>query len=116
MMNCKKSPLRWEQGPLIAGVPPVLANFSSVDDKELVWRCLKDGCRTTSVVVTQDSNTRMKKEGEMKKRRKKSKSSYHAKCFDSEALASCQDDDHQHSDSETNKKDDVVWLAIKIED
>ena len=99
----------WDDGPFVAGVPPVLVNFFSYEDKTLVWRCLKDGCRGTSVVVTQDSRTRDKGVYKMKKKRKKS--NFHAKChhpLDSDNIDdSCEATEEDTDD--TKEKDDVVW-------
>ena len=50
----------------------------------MVWKCLKNGCRGTSVVVTQDSRTREDKDGIIKTKKRRRKSSFHAKCHDSD--------------------------------
>ena len=67
-------------GPLVARAPPILVNFLSFEEKSLVWRCLKDGCRSTSVVVTQDSGSRRDKAGIIVTKKKKKKINFHARC------------------------------------
>ena len=95
----------------MAGVCPVLVTFFSHEDKALVWRCLKDGCRGTSVVVTQDSRTRREKEGVVKIKRRRKKSNFHAKCHhpaDSDNINdSCDAADEDSDDAKV--KDEIVW-------
>ena len=73
----------------------------------MVWRCLKNGCRGASVVVTQDSRTREEKDGIIKTKRRRRKSNFHAKCHDSDPThEECNTRDEDFVD--TKEEDDIV--------
>ena len=108
--------IRWPEGPHVAGVPPIIVNFSSLEDKSHVWKCLKDGCRKTTVVVTQDSKSRREKLGIVQIKRKRKTSDFHANCRHSRdssflnADGSNIDDDCGHDDF----KDDKSRLELSL--
>ena len=58
-------------------------NFSNLEDKNLVWKCMKDGCRNANVVVTQDSRARRDGAGIAQKPRRRKMSDFHANCHHS---------------------------------
>ena len=100
--------VRWPDGPHVAGVPPIIVNFSSLEDKSHVWKCLKDGCRNTTVVVTQDSTSRREKAGIVKIKRKRKGSDFHANCHHSRdptlnADSNNIDDECEHEDDKNDK-------------
>ena len=64
----------------MGGVPPIIVNFSLLEDKLHVWKCLKDGCRNSPVVVTQDSKYRREQAGIVIQKRKRKSSDFHANC------------------------------------
>ena len=46
---------RWEAGPPLADLQPVLLEFHDKKDKVDVYNCLRDGLEQTGCVVTEDS-------------------------------------------------------------
>ena len=72
---------RWPDGPVVNCVPPILVNFSTLEDKSLVLNSLKEGCKTPKVYVTTDSKSRRENAGITLMKRKRKKSDYHAHCF-----------------------------------
>ena len=58
-----------------------MVNFSSFEDKTLVWTSWNDGFKTPNVIVTKDSRSRREKAGLLMKKKKRKKSDYHANCF-----------------------------------
>ena len=46
---------RWEAGPPLADLQPVLLEFHEKKDKVDVYNCLRDGLEQTGCVVTEDS-------------------------------------------------------------
>jgi len=77
---------RWHEGPVVGDSFPILVDFSSFEDKSLVWKSWKEGFKTPGVFLTKDSRSRREKAGLSVKRKKKTKNDYHAKC-----LLSCKD-------------------------
>ena len=99
---------RWQEGPRVGSVPPIIVNFSSLEDKCHVWKCLKDGCRNTKVVVTQDSKSRREKAGIVQKKRRRKPSNFHCKCFHSRDSNFLSDECHIKNDDfelENDKND-----------
>ena len=92
----------------MAGVPPIIVNFSSLEDKCHVWKCLKDGCRNSNAVVTQDSKSRRERAGIVQQKRRRKVSDFHAKCRHSKD-SSFLDSDCSNHDEDTengNEKND----------
>ena len=106
----KKASDRWDDGPTVGGAAPILVYFACNEDKTAVWKCLKNGCRSTSVVVTQDSKARREKDENSILTKRRKKSSFHANCYasaDSEDLC-CDDNVEEERDAAEVNKNDAV--------
>ena len=96
---------RWHEGPVVHGAFPILVDFSSFEDKAMVWKSWRDGFQSPNVFVTKDSRSRREKARLSMTRKKRKKSDYHSRCFlacsdiyvgDGDTLEKCKD--HQEDD------------------
>ena len=50
---------RWEEGPALADLQPVVLEFHEKKDKLEVYNCLREGLEKSGCVITEDSRSRL---------------------------------------------------------